>query len=80
MLNPANSNLLLENNMNNYKDTKDIENLSCPLCQGDEYLISSDGEKFTCAACGFHTKSFSSIQCLHQTPYLQSKLKHIHSL
>ncbi len=80
MLDLANSNLLLENNMNNYKDTKDIENLNCPLCQGDEYLISSDGEKFTCAACGFHTKNFSSIQCLHQTPYLQSKLKLIHSL
>ncbi|MEE3876823.1 hypothetical protein P4S64_02765 [Vibrio sp. M60_M31a] len=68
--------------MNNYKDTNnnENENLTCPLCQCDEYLISADGEKFTCAACGFHTKSFSSIQCLHQTPYLQSKVKHIHSL
>ena len=75
----ANLILLLVNNMNNYK-TKDTEDLQCPLCQCDEYMISSDGEKFTCASCGFHTKSFSSIQCLHQTPFLQAKFKHIHSL
>lgn len=66
--------------MTNNNDTKDNENLNCPLCQGEEYLISSDGEKFTCAACGFHTKNFSSIQCLHQTPYLQTKLTHIHNM
>ncbi|TOP44764.1 hypothetical protein CGH15_06535 [Vibrio parahaemolyticus] len=66
--------------MNNYNDTKDNENLNCPICQCDEYLISSNGEKFTCAACGFHTKNFSSIQCLYQAPYLQSKIEQIHNL
>jgi len=72
ILDLANLILLLVNNMNNYNKTKDTEDLQCPLCQCDEYLISSDGEKFTCASCGFHTKNFSSIQCLHQTPYLQT--------
>ncbi|ASI95064.1 hypothetical protein DA096_23175 [Vibrio rotiferianus] len=57
-----------------------LEDLNCPLCQGDEYIVSTDGEKFTCASCGFHTKNFSSIQCLHQTPLIQTKFKHIHTL
>ncbi|WP_428813989.1 hypothetical protein [Vibrio makurazakiensis] len=37
------------------------DEITCPLCQHDEYLISESGEKFTCASCGFHTKQFSSI-------------------
>ncbi len=38
-----------------------IEDIKCPLCQHDEYLLSTSGEKFTCASCGFHTKQFSKI-------------------
>ncbi|NOH85409.1 hypothetical protein FCV43_15850 [Vibrio genomosp. F6] len=33
----------------------------CPLCHHDEYLLSESGEKFTCGSCGFHTKQFKSI-------------------
>ena len=49
ILDLANLILLLVNNMNNYNKTKDTDDLQCPLCQCDEYMISSDGEKFTCA-------------------------------
>ncbi|WP_083796254.1 hypothetical protein [Vibrio sp. AND4] len=65
--------------MNNC-NKKDIEILLCPLCQCDEYLISSDGEKFICATCGFHTNKLTSIQCLCDKTPLQTKFKHIHSL
>ncbi|KAB0300768.1 hypothetical protein F2Z80_16760 [Vibrio fortis] len=37
------------------------DDITCPLCQHDEYLLSNCGEKFTCAACGFHTKQFTKI-------------------
>ncbi|MBW3696218.1 hypothetical protein EK599_10950 [Vibrio sp. T187] len=44
------------------KNTKTApNNITCPLCQHDEYMISESGEKFTCASCGFHTKHFTSI-------------------
>ncbi|MDF2154823.1 hypothetical protein [Vibrio sp. CAU 1672] len=66
--------------MNKNKYMQESEILSCPLCQYDEYMISADGEKFTCASCGFHTRNLSAIQCLHQTPLLQSKFELIHGL
>ncbi|WP_165314209.1 transcription initiation factor TFIIIB [Vibrio ziniensis] len=33
----------------------------CPLCQGDEFLISESGEKFVCGKCGFQTLELSNV-------------------
>ncbi|MFA0570800.1 MAG: hypothetical protein ACPG5L_02460 [Vibrio gallaecicus] len=42
--------------------------ITCPLCQHDEYFISENGEKFTCGSCGFHTKQFSQINPTNLVP------------
>jgi len=34
----------------------------CPLCRGEEYLISENGEKFICATCGYSTSQLTSIK------------------
>ncbi|WP_435249580.1 hypothetical protein ACMAZD_22690 [Vibrio sp. nBUS_14] len=62
--------------MNN-KEAPNNEDITCPLCQHDEYLLSESGEKFTCASCGFHTKQFSKIVSLQigtTPPKLQSSV------
>ncbi|MGB1973221.1 MAG: hypothetical protein ACPHQD_04150 [Vibrio toranzoniae] len=64
--------------MNN-TEASNIENVTCPLCQHDEYLLSESGEKFTCASCGFHTKQFSKIVSLQlgaNPPKLPSSVYH----
>ncbi|AUI88050.1 hypothetical protein BS333_16890 [Vibrio azureus] len=66
--------------MSKVDQTDTLLSLHCPLCQFDEYFISADGEKFSCASCGFHTEQFSLIRCLHHTPLLQTKFHYIHSL
>ncbi|HAS6347140.1 hypothetical protein LZU85_04150 [Vibrio sp. IRLE0018] len=65
--------------MNIYKKIELNEDTRCPLCQHDEYFISSDGEKFTCASCGFHTKSLSAIRCLQMAPIYKSRPVYVHS-
>ncbi|WP_102339181.1 hypothetical protein [Vibrio lentus] len=62
--------------MNN-TEVPNNEDITCPLCQHDEYLLSESGEKFTCASCGFHTKQFSKIVSLQigtTPPKLQSSV------
>ncbi|WP_104210911.1 MULTISPECIES: hypothetical protein [Vibrio] len=62
--------------MNN-TEAPNNEDITCPLCQHDEYLLSESGEKFTCASCGFHTKQFSKIVSLQigtTPPKLQSSV------
>ncbi|HFQ5580724.1 hypothetical protein [Vibrio vulnificus] len=66
--------------MNTYKYIDVTENTVCPLCQHDEYFISGDGEKFTCASCGFHTMNFSAIRCLQMAPIYQNRPAYVHSI
>ncbi|KAA8679658.1 hypothetical protein F4W18_05380 [Vibrio gigantis] len=63
----------------NKTEAPNIDDITCPLCQHDEYLLSESGEKFTCASCGFHTKQFSkvvSLQLGSTPPKLQNSLYH----
>ncbi|EHA1124284.1 hypothetical protein FG475_04005 [Vibrio navarrensis] len=66
--------------MTTYKYINTTNEILCPLCQNDEYMLSSDGEKFTCAACGFHTKNFSAVQSAQAIPVYQRKPVHIHTI
>ncbi|AUB85915.1 transcription initiation factor TFIIIB [Vibrio anguillarum] len=60
---------------------KTLEKIDCcPLCQHDEYFISTNNEKFICAQCGFKTDHLQNVQQMIGVHTALISHKHIHCL